>query len=117
MRIETRKTKHSGILTYHLLDAQNKEVKAVNDYLAFLRVQNYSPNTLKNYAYDLKYLFEYLESRNQKYDLIRHRQVNLNLARYFGNLLDSGKIRYNYVEVSHVIIRSAKRSSFPYVNH
>jgi integrase len=48
---------------YTLINANGANVEAVNGFLRALRAKGCSPNTVASYAYDLKYLFEFLELR------------------------------------------------------
>lgn len=56
---------------YLLIDKNKKIIEIVQDFLRFLSAKNYSPNTVKNYAYDLKYYFEYLDGIEKSYQNIK----------------------------------------------
>lgn len=47
---------------YQLADDRGNVVAAVSGFLAHLASSEYSPNTVRAYAYDLRYLFNFLES-------------------------------------------------------
>lgn len=55
---------------YQVVDSENNEIRPVTKFLTFLMVKNYSPNTIKNYAFDLKRYFQYLDQTDKKYDKI-----------------------------------------------
>lgn len=70
MRVEKVQFENNIISHYRVIDTNNHELKLITGFLTFLAVKNYSPNTLKNYAFDLKYYFEYLELIKKKHDAI-----------------------------------------------
>lgn len=71
MKVETIIRKEREQISYRIIDERYNEIKPVTDFLIFLSVKNYSPNTIKNYAFDLKCYFSYLNRIDRKYDVIR----------------------------------------------
>ena len=70
MKVEKVKDSNGNVLSYILVGSDFVEVESVGNFIRFLQVKNYSPNTIKNYIYDLKYYFEYLEiSKKEYYDV------------------------------------------------
>ncbi|WP_062354678.1 tyrosine-type recombinase/integrase [Bacillus kwashiorkori] len=75
MRVEKVRDKDGKVINYILVGDDFQEVKVVSDFIAYLRVKNYSPNTLKNYIYDLRYYFEYLEVIQKSHKEIRPKDL------------------------------------------
>lgn len=61
MKVESVRDKEGNLINHILIDNNCKEVMVVTNFINYLKAKNYSPNTLKNYTYDLRYYFEYLE--------------------------------------------------------
>lgn len=87
MKVEKVSNKSGKIIIYTVIDNEHKEIKPVTEFLKFIKVKNYSPNTIKNYAFDLKYYFEYLDYVDKKYD-----QITACELVEFLNFLKNGKI-------------------------
>ena len=80
---------------------ENKLPKRVDDFVSYLKnIKEQSPNTIKNYTYDLTLLFKYLVGRNQNvenYDNVDIRYVDDNFIR---NITLSDLYDFlNYVEI------------------
>ncbi len=80
---------------------ENKLPKRVDDFVSYLKnIKEQSPNTIKNYTYDLTLLFKYLVGRKQNvenYDSVDIRYVDDNFIR---NITLSDLYDFlNYVEV------------------
>ncbi|WP_198027328.1 tyrosine-type recombinase/integrase [Candidatus Paracaedibacter symbiosus] len=75
-----------GQINYRVVDEKHNEIKPITDFLTFLSVKNYSPNTIKNYAFDLKCYFSYLDRIDKQYNTIHPRE----LVEYL-NTLKSGR--------------------------
>lgn len=75
MKAEKVVSSSGEILAYILVNSNFKEVEPVGNFIRFLQIKNYSPNTIKNYIYDLKYFFEFLESSCQKYDEVEPKEL------------------------------------------
>ncbi|ELU5588312.1 phage integrase N-terminal SAM-like domain-containing protein [Clostridium perfringens] len=90
MKVEKVLNSNGDILTYILVGSNFKEVEPVGNFIRFLQVKNYSPNTIKNYIYDLKYFFEFLESSCQKYDKVEPKEL-INFIEYLKVIKVSGK--------------------------
>ncbi|MCX0399000.1 site-specific integrase, partial [Clostridium perfringens] len=80
---------------------ENKLPKRVYDFISYLKnIKEQSPNTIKNYTYDLTLLFKYLVGRNQdveNYDNVDIGYVDDNFIR---NITLSDLYDFlNYVEV------------------
>jgi len=67
LRVERIVDKNGEVRGYILIGKDFREIEAVTAFLSFLRAKNYSPNTVKSYAYDLKYYFSFLESKGISY--------------------------------------------------
>ncbi len=59
MKVEAVKDNNEKAVNYIVVDNDCKEVMPITNFINYLRVKNYSPNTLKNYTYDIRYCFEY----------------------------------------------------------
>ncbi|KEI77742.1 hypothetical protein N452_03625 [Clostridium botulinum A2 117] len=90
MKVEKVLSSSGDILTYILVGSNFKEVEPVGNFIRFLQVKNYSPNTIKNYIYDLKYFFEFLESSSQKYDEVEPKEL-INFIEYLKGIKVSSK--------------------------
>lgn len=90
MKVEKVLSSNGDILTYILVGSNFKEVEPVGNFIRFLQVKNYSPNTIKNYIYDLKYFFEFLESSCQKYDKVEPKEL-INFIEYLKGIKVSSK--------------------------
>ncbi|MFL0198819.1 tyrosine-type recombinase/integrase [Clostridium sp. WILCCON 0269] len=75
MKVEKVIGKDGNILSYILVGSNFSEIDVVGNFIRFLQVKNYSPNTIKNYIYDLKYYFEYLESSNKEYNNVEPKEL------------------------------------------
>lgn len=67
MRVEKIVDGTGDVRGYILVGDDFHEIEVVSAFLSFLRAKNYSPNTIKSYAYDLKYYFLFLESKGISY--------------------------------------------------
>ena len=70
MKVEKIISECDNTVFYRIVNKDNLEIKSATEFLTFLGVRNYSPNTLKNYAFDLKLYFGYLEHISKKHDTI-----------------------------------------------
>lgn len=75
MRVEKVRDTNGQVINYILVGEDFQEIKEVTDFISYLRVKNYSPNTLKNYVYDLRYYFEYLEGIRKNYKEIKPKDL------------------------------------------
>jgi len=75
MRVEKVRNEEGRITEYILVGEDFVEVDVVTDFISYLRVKNYSPNTLKNYVYDLRYYFDYLDRIERNYKEIRPKDM------------------------------------------
>lgn len=82
MNVEKVVNPEGKIDGYILVDSNYEPIQQVNDYLKFLKNKNYSPNTFKNYAYDLKHYFKYLESIKKWYQDIEP----IDIVNFIGHL-------------------------------
>ncbi len=89
MKVELIHKEAAGQICYRVIDENHNEIKPITDFLTFLRVKNYSPNTVKNYAFDLKNYFSYLLRANKSYDNI----LPGDLVNYLDDLRN-GQARY-----------------------
>lgn len=86
MKVKKFSDKSGQVIIYTVVDNENNEIKPVTDFLKFIKVKNYSPNTIKNYAFDLKAYFKYLFQIDKQYDKITPGELV-----EFLNFLKSGK--------------------------
>ena len=84
MHVEVVKSGANVVLGYIVVDDDGHEVAAVSDYLRFLTVKNYSPNTVKNYAYDMRYCFEYFETIHRNYKEVKPKDL-IGLVEYLSD--------------------------------
>lgn len=84
MHVETVKSSDNVILGYIVVDDAGYEVTVVSDFLRFLAVKNYSPNTLKNYAYDMRCCFEYFENIQRSYKDLKPKDM-IGLVEYLSD--------------------------------
>jgi site-specific recombinase XerD len=89
MKVELIHKEAAAQISYRVLDENHNEIKPITDFLVFLKVKNYSPNTIKNYAFDLKSYFSYLAHTNKSYDNI----LPSDLVNYL-EILQDGQARY-----------------------
>lgn len=75
MKVHKVVTTNSYGVIYMVFDNQGNEITSITKFLAFLDAQNYSPNTIKNYAFDLKCYFEYLDATDKQYNKITHNEL------------------------------------------
>lgn len=75
MKVEKVVEENGKVLSYILVGSDFKEIEVVGNFIRFLQVKNYSPNTIKNYIYDLKYYFEYLELSKKKYNDVEQKEL------------------------------------------
>jgi site-specific recombinase XerD len=87
MKVKKVSDKSGQVIIYTVVDNKNKEIKPVTDFLKFIKVKNYSPNTIKNYAFDLKAYFKYLFQIDKQYDKITPSELV-----EFLNFLKGGKL-------------------------
>lgn len=90
MHVENIKNKDGDILGYLVVDNNGNEVKIISEFISYLRVKNYSPNTLKNYTYDLRYCFEYFETINKSYLEVKPKDL-IGLVEYLTDKKCKGK--------------------------
>lgn len=67
MKVEKIANEAGEVRGYILVGKDFREIEVVSAFLSFLRAKNYSPNTVKGYAYELKYYFGFLESKGISY--------------------------------------------------
>ena len=67
MKVERIVDNTGNVRGYILVGEDFREIEVVSAFLSFLKAKNYSPNTVKGYAYDLKYYFGFLESKGISY--------------------------------------------------
>lgn len=91
MKVETVRNKDGKAINYIVVNNECKEVTPISEFINYLRVKNYSPNTLKNYTYDLRYCFEYFyEVLNKDYLDIRSKDL-VGLVEYLSDHLCKNK--------------------------
>lgn len=106
MHVESIKNIDGNTLGYLVVDNEGKEVNVISDFISYLRVKNYSPNTLKNYTYDLRYCFEYFEVINKSYADIKPKDL-IGLVEYLTDKKCKGKPD-NIIRLSDVVEGRAK---------
>lgn len=57
--------------TVELLDDEDRSIEIVSRFLQHLAARGCSPNTVSSYAYDLRHLWEFLDSRRLTWDAFR----------------------------------------------
>ncbi|MFD8813667.1 hypothetical protein ACFV23_19770 [Streptomyces sp. NPDC059627] len=62
MRVQQRSLE-DGSTVVELLDEDGVPVEVIAGFLRFLKARDCSPNTLVSYAYDLRHLWRFFESR------------------------------------------------------